>query len=136
LIRSPAVNNHRAMSSTSPPSFLQRITQLFKGSSTTRPDTERYGDGRADSEVDPAALKASILKVLASQAKRAPENLHLLLETLALKAQGGYDDDSKYVVSFTAHEEILNVDGTSYSTCCFVARWLCDSNETYKFVYL
>ena len=95
------------MSSTPSPSFLQRITQLFKGSPNTRPDTERFDDGRADSDVDPAALKAGVLKVLASQAKRAPENLHLLLETLALKAQGGYDDDSKYVVSFIASESIL-----------------------------
>jgi hypothetical protein len=87
------------MSST-PSSFLQRITQLFKGNSTARPDTQLYGDGRADSDVDPAALKAGVLKVLASQAKRAPENLHLLLETLTLKAQGGYDDDSRYVVRF------------------------------------
>jgi hypothetical protein len=86
------------MSTTPSPSLLQRISNLFKGSTTTRPGTERFADGRADSEVEPAALKASVLKVLASQAKRAPENLQLLLETLALKAQGGYDDDSKYVV--------------------------------------
>lgn len=87
------VKGLRAMTSNSSPSFLQRLTQLF-----SRPAPQRYGNGRNDSAIEPKALKVGILKELASQAKRTPENLHLLIDALSLKAHGGYDDDSKYIV--------------------------------------
>jgi hypothetical protein len=81
------------MTSNSSPSFLQRFSQIFN-----RPPPKRYGNGRNDSEVDPKAVKVGILQELASQAKRTPENLHLLIEALSLKVHGGYEDDSKYIV--------------------------------------
>jgi hypothetical protein len=84
------------MTSISTPSKLKRVTQLVKAS--FRPVPPRVGDERYDSEVDPKDLKAGIVKVLTSQAKRVPENLQLLIEAISLKAHGGYEDDSKYIV--------------------------------------
>lgn len=87
------VNGLGAMTSNSSPSFLQRVGQLF-----SRPAPQRYGNGRNDSAADPKALKVGIRQELASQEKRIPEDLHLLIDALSLKAHGGYDDDSKYIV--------------------------------------
>lgn len=78
------------------PSFLRRASQLIKAS--IRPVPPSFGDGRSNSEVHPKVLKAGIIKQLESQAKRIPANLQLLIETISMKAQGGYEDDSIYVV--------------------------------------
>jgi hypothetical protein len=50
------------------------------------------------------ALKNGILGDLASQAKRVPEDLHLVLQLIDLKAAGGYEDDSRYVVCCHRYE--------------------------------
>lgn len=118
------------MTSTSTPSRLKRVTQLVKAS--FRP---RGGDEKYDSEVDPKDLKAGIVKVLKSQAKRVPENLQLLIETISLKVHGGYEDDSKYIVLPPKGIAAEMLDGTSYSACRFSANSFRDSNFTHGFLY-
>lgn len=84
------------MTSTSSPSFFKRAAQHFKPPS--RSAAPRIGEN--DSDVDPNKLKTSIIKVLESQSKRVPADLNLLIQAIALKSRGGYDDDSKQFVLF------------------------------------
>jgi hypothetical protein len=84
------------MASNSSPSLVRRASQLVKAS--FRHPSPTFGDGKYDSDADPKALKAGIIRELESQTKRVPANLQLLIETIGLKAQGGYEDDSVYVV--------------------------------------
>jgi hypothetical protein len=86
------------MGSSSSPSFSKRLSQLFKapfrqGGSNESPDRQ----GSADS----TTLKDGIIKDLASQSKRIPADIHLLLQLIDMKSAGGYEDDSRYVVRFT-----------------------------------
>jgi len=86
------------MGSYSSPSFSNRLSQFLKapfrhGSSNVRHD--RHGSA------DPTALKGGIISDLVSQSKRIPADLHLLLQLIDMKSAGGYEDDSRYVVSFS-----------------------------------
>lgn len=83
------------MGTNSSPSFSKRLSQLFKatfrhGPSNDSPD--RHGS------TDPTVLKAGIIQDLASQSKRIPADLHLLMQMIDMKTAGGYEDDSRYVV--------------------------------------
>jgi hypothetical protein len=84
------------MGSNRPSSFTKRFSELFKFSFLQGPSNnvshERQG------HTDTNALKDGILADLASQSKRIPADLHLLLQLIDLKASGGYEDDSRYVV--------------------------------------
>lgn len=126
-----------AMTSNSTHSSFKRVIQLVKAS--FRPVPKHFGDERYDSDVDPEELKASIVKVLTSQAKRVPDNLQLLIEAISLKTHGGYEDDSKYIVLPPAppHKGIAAemLDGTSYSACRFFANPFRHSNFTHRFLY-
>ena len=85
------------MGSNSSPSFSKRLSQLFKA--PLRHELPNPSHGRHGS-ADPTALKAGIIKILASQSKRIPADIHLLMQLIDMKADGGYEDDSRYVVRY------------------------------------
>jgi hypothetical protein len=101
------------------PSLVRRASQLVKGSFRQPPSN--FGDGTPDSGPDPKTLKAGIIKELASQSKRVPQNLHLLIQMIDMQAHGNYADDSHWVV-FPPIGMSLNVlVGRSHSACRFFA---------------
>jgi len=77
---------------------LSQISQLLHYS--LRPLPPRFGDGRYDSDVDPAVVKAGLLKDLGSQALRIPADIELVSEAIStVFFQGGLQDDKKYFVT-------------------------------------
>jgi len=83
------------MGTNSSPSFSKRLSQLFKATfrhGSSNDSHERHGS------TDPTVLKAGIIQDLASQSKRIPADLHLLMQMIDMKTAGGYEDDSQYVV--------------------------------------
>ena len=86
------------MGSDSPPSFSKRLSLLFKSTFHRTSSSTNKHEGRAPA--DPKALKADIIKDLLSQSRRIPADLHLLMQLIDMKAAGGYEDDSLYVVRF------------------------------------
>jgi hypothetical protein len=85
------------MTSNSSPSLAKRLSQFLKTPfrhSSSSDSHERRG------LTELKALKAGIIKDLASQSKRIPADLHLLLQLIDMKVAGGYEDDSQYVVRF------------------------------------
>jgi len=78
-------------------SFSTRLSQLFKAPLQHGSPSERnYRHGTAEAKV----LKDGIIKDLASQSTRIPTDLHLLMQLVDMKAAGGYEDDSRYIVHF------------------------------------
>jgi len=78
---------------------LEQISQLV--SASVRPLPPRFGDGRYDSDVSPDAVKTGLLKDLASQALRIPNDIELVSEAIStVFFQDGLQDDSKYFVQF------------------------------------
>ena len=91
------------MGSNSSSSFSKRLSRRLKapfrhGSSNDTHDTHDTHDRHGST--DPAALKDGIIKVLASQSKRIPADIHALFQLIDMKSSGGYEDDSRYVVRF------------------------------------
>ena len=89
------------MGSNARPSFGKRLSQLLnfsflQGSSNVVHHPRQGSTGTN-------ALKDGILADLASQSKRVPADLHLLLQLIDMKEAGGYEDDSRYVVRFLGH---------------------------------
>ena len=90
--------------SSSPPSFSKRLSQFLKApfrhasSDKKSIDTSNENHERGGL-TDPSRLKSGIIGDLLSQSKRIPADLHLLLQLIDLKSAGGYEDDSKYVVT-------------------------------------
>jgi len=75
--------------------FSARLSQIFKAPFRHgSPNNSHDRHGTADAKV----LKDGIIKDLASQSKRIPADLHLLIQLINMKADGGYEDDSRYVV--------------------------------------
>lgn len=79
------------------PSLLEKVAQLVHAS--LRPLPPRYGDGRYNSDVSPETIKTGIVKDLASQATRIPEDIDILVNAIAVLYRNGLQDDSKYLVS-------------------------------------
>jgi hypothetical protein len=77
-------------------SLLEKISQLVHAS--LRPLPPRFGDGRYNSDVSPEVIKTGILKDLASQTTRIPDDIDLLVNTIAVLYRGGLQDDSKFFV--------------------------------------
>lgn len=77
-------------------SLLEKINQLVHAS--LRPLPPRFGDGRYNSDVSPEVIKTGILKDLASQAARIPNDIDLLVNLIAVLYRGGVQDDSKFFV--------------------------------------
>jgi len=75
---------------------LSEIGQLLNAS--FRPPPPRYGDGRYESDYSPTETKTGILKDLASQAMRVPQDLDLMIDYVGMMRRGGLQDDSKYLV--------------------------------------
>jgi hypothetical protein len=109
------------MTSNAPPSLVRRASQLVKASFRQPPSN--FGDGTPDSAPDPKTLKAGIIKELASQSKRAPQNLQLLIQMIGMKAHGNYEDDSLYVVFPFIGMSSNIIVGTSHSACRFFAAF-------------
>ena|ERR1700721_1090409 len=88
------------MTSNSSPSLIssRRFSQILKA--PFRSTFKKKPNGRRDVEDDskPNTPKAGILKDLASQGRRIPQDFQLLLEMLEMHEQGGYEDDSRYTV--------------------------------------
>jgi hypothetical protein len=80
------------------PTLLEKVAQLVHAS--LRPLPPRFGDGRYNSDVSPETIKTGIIKDLASQASRIPEDIDILVDTIAVIYRNGLQDDSKYFVSF------------------------------------
>ena len=81
------------------PSLMDKINQLIQLiNAYFRPLPPRFGDGRYDSDVSPEDLKTGIIQDLVAQGNRIPEDIDLLINVLHTEAQGGYQDDKKYVV--------------------------------------
>lgn len=79
------------------PSLLEKIKQLVHAS--LRPLPPRYGDGRYNSDVSPETIKTGIIKDLASQATRIPEDIDIVVDAIAVLYRNGLIDDSKFFVS-------------------------------------
>lgn len=81
---------------------LEQISQLV--SASVRPLPPRFGDGRFDSDVSPDAVKTGLLKDMASQALRIPDDIGLVSEAIStVFFQDGLQDDSKYFVQVLPH---------------------------------
>src|SRR5438045_4525995 len=79
------------------PSLLEKLAQLVHAS--LRPLPPRFGDGTYDSDVSPETIKTGIIKDLASQATRIPEDIDILVNLIATLFRNGLQDDSKFFVS-------------------------------------
>jgi len=84
---------------------LEQISQLV--SASVRPLPPRFGDGRYDADVSPDAVKTGLLKDLASQALRIPDDIGLISEAIStVFFQDGLQDDKKYfmekIIQFVA----------------------------------
>lgn len=90
------VNQAMTESSSDNSSLLEKISQLVHAS--LRPLPPRFGDGRYNSDVSPEVIKTGILKDLASQAARIPNDIDLLVNLIAVLYRGGVQDDSKFFV--------------------------------------
>jgi hypothetical protein len=76
--------------------LLEQIKQLVHAS--LRPLPPRFGDGRYNSDVSPEQIKTGIVKDLASQAARVPEDIDLLVNIIQILYRNGLQNDSKYFV--------------------------------------
>src|SRR5208282_2028233 len=90
------------------PSLLEKIAQLVH--SSLRPLPPRYGDGRYNSDVSPETIKTGIIKDLASQATRIPEDIDIIVNAIAVLYRNGLMDDSKFFVP-------------PYSSVAYYFRW-------------
>ena len=79
------------------PSLLEKISQLVHAS--LRPLPPRYGDGRYNSDVSPDTIKTGIVKDLASQATRIPQDIDIIVDLIGVLRRNGLMDDSKFFVS-------------------------------------
>lgn len=77
---------------------LSEIGQLLNASLRAPPP--KYGDGRYEADVSPTETKTGILKDLASQAMRVPQDINLMIDFMGTLRQGGLQDDSKYLVFY------------------------------------
>ena len=75
---------------------LSEISQLLNASLRAPPP--KYGDGRYEADYSPTGTKTGILKDLASQAMRVPQDLDLAIDFMGTLRNGGLQDDSKYMV--------------------------------------
>jgi hypothetical protein len=82
-------------------SLLEKVAQLVHAS--LRPLPPRFGDGRYNSDVSPETIKTGIIRDLASQATRIPEDIDILVDAIAVLYRNGLQDDSKYFVSFLSN---------------------------------
>ena len=114
-------------SNSSGSSFSNRLSLLFKARSSNRTH-ERHGS------TDSTILKYGIIKDLASQSKRVPADLHLLMQLIDMKSAGGYEDDSLYVVRFAHYKITDSTARASYPTCC-VSPAKQYSEVAHQFVY-
>ena len=81
------------------PSLLEKLAQLVHAS--LRPLPPRFGDGRYNSDISPETIKTGIIKDLASQATRIPEDIDILVNAIAVLFRNGLQDDSKFFVSLS-----------------------------------
>ena len=70
------------------PSLLEKLAQLVHAS--LRPLPPRYGDGRYNSDVSPETIKTGIIKDLASQATRIPEDIDIYSQSIAFSTEMDY----------------------------------------------
>ena len=106
------------------PSLLEKLAQLVHAS--LRPLPPRFGDGRYDSDVSPETIKTGIIKDLASQAARIPEDIDILVNLIAALFRNGLQDDSKYFVSLLSLFLMLIIsDGKDYSIPFLASEYFC-----------
>ena len=108
------------------PSLLEKLAQLVHAS--LRPLPPRFGDGNYDSDVSPETIKTGIVKDLASQATRIPEDIDILVNLIATLFRNGLQDDSKFFVSLLSLFLLLIVsDGKDYSTPFVASEYVFDA---------
>jgi hypothetical protein len=113
---------------------LSQISQLVNAS--LRPLPPRFGDGRYDADVSPAAIKTGLFKDLTSQALRIPADIELISEAIStVFFQDGLQDDKKYFVSCFRVNILTIPDGENHSICGIASRNLQTSNYPYIRAY-
>ena|SRR5436190_17377556 len=108
------------------PSLLEKVAQLMHAS--LRPLPPCFGDGTYDSDVSPETTKTGIIRDLASQAMRIPEDIVILVNLVATLYRNGLQDDSKFLVSLFLFYCLFFLDGKNYSTPFVASKHVFDAN--------